>query len=99
MRGVERPEREIDAATVKQLANYAGLPVDDGHAQQLANFLHEHLAAVRSWEQIVLGFDFASGRHPAVRPSMTNRVPWSLWSQDHAASIDAIDDGGDGRAG
>ena len=74
-----RPERTIDAETVRRLAQYAGLPLPEDRVQVQLEFLKEQLASLREWEENeCLGFRFENGDFSFVRPAVIFRNPWEV---------------------
>ena len=77
-----RPERRIDAETVRRLAEYAGLPLPEervqAHVERLNAFV---LPGLESRERERLGFWFEEGRLTFVRPTFVPKAPRRKWGR------------------
>ena len=73
-----RPERKVDAETVRRLAEYAGLPLSNDRVELQLGFLKDQLQMMKEWENLRLGFWFEGGRLSLVKPPVVYRPPWEV---------------------
>jgi hypothetical protein len=73
-----RPQRRIDAETVRRTADYAGLELDDDRVEIELGRLRDIVASVREWESAKLGFwfDHATGTFGHAPNVYQYRIPW-----------------------
>lgn len=71
-----RPDRQVDAAAVRALARYAGLPLNEDRLESHAADLAQIVAPLREWEGLRLGFRFEQRRFSYVPILAQQRPEW-----------------------